>query len=73
MIRKYKKIPIGRFKGRSGFCVVSHTIPGKILSCYLSRTGAEKAIERYRRFRNIKGRSKSKYKKQIKKVLRLRS
>jgi len=70
MIRKYKKIPIGRFKGRPGFCVVSHTKPGKILSCYLSRAEAEKAIERYRRYRNIK--SRHKFKKQIKKVLKLK-
>jgi len=50
MIRKYKKIPVGKNKGKSGWCVVSHTT-GKILSCYLSRLGAKEALARYARFR----------------------
>ena len=73
MIRHYKKIPIGKNKGKEGYCVVSHKTKGKILSCYLSKAGAEKAIERYARFRNQPGKgskqSKVKIRKQAKKIL----
>lgn len=50
MIVKYKKIPIGKNKGRNGYCIKSHTT-GKLLSCYLTKKEAQKALRRYARFR----------------------
>lgn len=70
MIKRYQKIPIGKNKGKSGFCVVSHTT-GKVLSCYLSREAAQKALQRYQMFKNI-AQGRKKIKKQIKRVLKLK-
>jgi len=50
MLRHYKKAPIGRFKGKSAWCIVSHRI-GKVLSCYKTKKLGQKALNRLARFR----------------------
>ena len=49
MLRHYKKCPIGKMKGKTGWCVVSHTTH-KVLSCYPSKKAGEKALKRISRF-----------------------
>ena len=50
MLRKYQHCPIGRLKGKSGYCIVSHRT-GKILSCYRTKKLGQKALNRLARFR----------------------
>ena len=50
MLRKYKRCPIGRLKGKSGYCIVSHRT-GRVLSCYKTMKLGQRALNRLARFR----------------------
>ena len=53
MLRRYKKAPKGKFKGKTAWCVVSHKT-GKVLSCYGTRKAGEKALRRIEKFSHMK-------------------